>query len=60
MAEPTDYVAQIRGIAEEARQFSFEMYRYNTEQAKQGQAVDGATKVTNNWMNKPEKVQTTQ
>lgn len=60
MAESTDYVSEIKGIAEEARKFSFEMYKYNTEQAMHGQAVDGATKVTNNWINKPDKVQTTQ
>jgi hypothetical protein len=56
----SNYLNEVKGVSDEARRFSVDMLKYNTHQAMDGQAVDGATKVTNNWVGKPDKIQTTQ
>jgi hypothetical protein len=53
-------VEDIRDIANMSREFSFDMYKFNTEQAMDGQRVEGATHVTNNWLNKPNAIAVTQ
>lgn len=47
-------------IAEGMKQHSFNMFKLNTESAKDGMTVDGHAKVINNVVNKPDKIVATQ
>jgi hypothetical protein len=47
-------------IAEGMKQHSFEMFKLNTQSAKDGMTVDSHTKVINNVVNKPDKIVATQ
>jgi hypothetical protein len=62
MAEPVagqDGVAQVEEMANNLRDYSLSMMQFNIQMAKLGVTLDVQSKVANNFMNKPDKVNPT-
>lgn len=53
-------VSDIANLANGLKQFSIDMMKFNIEMASIGVYLDSISKITNNFMSKPDKINSTQ
>ena len=56
----SDFTTKMSGLMDKSMNFSYDMAVTNIDWQNKGQLFDTATKVNNNLMNKPGKIETTQ